>query len=120
MAKILIVDDDPMSLKMLTYCLKGAGHEVSTAGSGPAALYMLYGGLICDLLLTDVMMPELSGFDLARVAKLRSQELRVLYMTAFDGSPDILGDNGPRYGKLLRKPVMPDHLTWEIDAALAA
>ena len=120
MANILIVDDDPMSLKLLTHALEGSGHKVSTAESGPAALHLLYGGLVCDLLLTDVMMPELSGFDLARVAKLKRQQIRVLYLTAFDGTPDVLGDNGPRYGKVLHKPLLPDQISWEIDAALAA
>jgi CheY-like chemotaxis protein len=94
-------------------------HVIERAGSGLAALDVIEGKRI-DLLLTDVLMPGLHGFNLARMGRLRTPELRVLYISGFMEIETIVQDEGPRLGKLLSKPIAPAELRREIAEALAA
>ena len=61
--KILAVDDDPMILKAITHSLKKEGYEVITASGGMEALQVIENKNI-DLIITDIMMPDLSGLNL--------------------------------------------------------
>ena len=61
--RILIVDDDAMAREILKRILEHAGYEVMTAGSGPEALRKLHEG-IPHLVVVDLMMPEMDGFEL--------------------------------------------------------
>ena len=60
---ILVVDDDKMVLQVIRHSLKVEGYEVITAGNGMEALQILESENI-DLIITDIMMPELSGLNL--------------------------------------------------------
>ncbi len=66
--RILIVDDDAMAREILKRILEHAGYEVMTAGSGPEALRKLHEG-IPHLVIVDLMMPEMDGFELCRRIK---------------------------------------------------
>ena len=66
--RILIVDDDAMAREILKRILEHAGYEVMTAGSGPEALRKLHEG-IPHLVVVDLMMPEMDGFELCRRIK---------------------------------------------------
>ncbi|MBK9259092.1 MAG: response regulator [Polyangiaceae bacterium] len=70
MAKLLIVDDDEETRTWMAAALASAGHDVRTASSGRDALAVL-GGFVPDLVLTDVLMPEMDGFALNRAALQR-------------------------------------------------
>jgi pilus assembly protein CpaE len=70
-AKILVVDDDPNVQRLLTYTLKQEGYEVIVAGDG-AEGFRLWGTEIPALMLLDVMLPKLDGYQVA--AKIRSEE----------------------------------------------
>jgi CheY-like chemotaxis protein len=123
MADLLVVDDDAEVLEAVCAVLAGMGHSVERASGGgapppPAALDILDGKPI-DLLLTDVMMPGLHGFNLARMAVLRQPKIKVLYFTGYT-EYTIERDEGQKYGKLLHKPLTPDELRQEVEAALAA
>jgi DNA-binding NtrC family response regulator len=119
-ASVLVVDDDLFVLDACCAALTQAWHAVQRASSGLAALDIIAGKEPLDLLLTDVVMPGLHGFNLARMARLKRPGLRVLYMTAFADLDTVLQDEGPRMGKLLRKPLRPDDLRREVDEALAS
>lgn len=62
MAKILVVDDDPVTLKFLESILRQNGYEVSTAVDGLDALAKVKND-VPDLVVLDVMMPEINGYD---------------------------------------------------------
>lgn len=64
MANILIVDDEPNILKLTSFLLKGLGHQVHTANSGKTALDYLKNTPAIDLILSDLIMPEMTGFEL--------------------------------------------------------
>ena len=70
-AKILVVDDDPNVQRLLQYTLKQEGYDVVIAGDG-AEGFRLWGQEIPDLVLLDVMLPKLDGYQVAQ--KIREQE----------------------------------------------
>ena len=85
--KVLVVDDEPNIVELLTVSLKFQGFEVETANSGPAAIELAHSWRP-DAYILDVMMPEMDGFELLR--KLRSEGLDapVLFLTAKDAVED--------------------------------
>ena len=107
-------------LDALCATLKATGYSVERAASGLGALEILDQGKPIDLLLTDVVMPGLHGLNLARMAVLRRRRLKVLYISGFADLETILQDEGPRFGKLLSKPILPADLRREVADALAA
>jgi len=92
--RILVVDDERSMREMLEIFLGREGFGVASCASGSEALRLLEEGSPgkpgvhpFDLLITDINMPGLSGFDLLREARARDPELPVLMITAY-GSPD--------------------------------
>ena len=71
MARILVADDDPLSIKLLNFRLRSVGHEVISAVDGGEALEITTREKP-DLVLLDIMMPVMNGFQVLR--KLKSQE----------------------------------------------
>ena len=65
MTRILIADDNPQNLYLLETLLKGAGYDVIPAGNGADALDMA-GKTPPDLVISDILMPRMDGFDLCR------------------------------------------------------
>ena len=70
-AKILVVDDDPNVQRLLQYTLKQEGYEVVIASDGPEG-FRLWAAELPDLLLLDVMLPKLDGYQVAQ--KIRAEE----------------------------------------------
>ena len=120
MATVLVVDDDPDVLDTLAAILRSAEHVVLKAGSGIAALDLLDQGCAPHLMITDVIMPGLNGFNLARMARMRRAGMKILYLTGFHERVIALRDAGERFGKLLTKPIEPAELRAEVSAVLGA
>jgi two-component system cell cycle response regulator CpdR len=119
MASVLVVDDDTDVLDILAVAIRSGGHSVIKATSGTAALNVLDGDIPFDLLVTDIIMPGLNGFNLARMANMRRPGLKIMYLTGFHEQAEAMRDHGSRLGKLLNKPIMPADLRKEVDEALA-
>lgn len=66
MAKILVLDDDRPTCKVLGLALTGAGHEVALFESGKLALASIDGGSTFDLVVTDILMPEMDGIEVIK------------------------------------------------------
>lgn len=81
-AKILIVDDEQFVRDLLEKVLKRRGHEVTVAGDADQALRSLSAGTF-DLLLTDVVMPGMDGFDLLRRVKSAHPAMKVIVLTGY-------------------------------------
>jgi len=81
----LIVDDEEMLSGMLKKMLEKEGYRILTARSGPEAITCLKSQQV-DLLLTDVKMPEMDGFQLLKQVKHDFPEVGVIVMTAFGDS----------------------------------
>lgn len=80
---VLTVDDDEDVRELVATVLGGAGFRVLTAASGEAALDLLEGDEAIDVLFTDVVMPGLSGMELARRAKRLRPSLRILVASGY-------------------------------------
>ncbi len=89
---IMIVDDEPVNLQVLINHLSLAGYGILLAGNAGEAMKIIDSKKIPDLLLLDVMMPGISGFDLC--VQLRSRfsryDLPIIMLTARNSSDDIL------------------------------
>src|SRR5438093_251385 len=81
--RILVVDDEPSVRTFVTEVLRGAGHDTIVAADGEEALNVR--GHI-DLLLTDLMMPRMTGDVLAVKMFTKQPTLKVLYLTGFSDS----------------------------------
>ena len=115
---ILVVDDEPGVLELVKIILSRQGYKVLTANSGPHALDTCGRHPGIDLLLTDVMMPEMSGFDLVRGIRNRNPDLPVLYMTG--GTLAGLVENElDSQCNLLRKPFDSRTLVRTVEGVLA-
>ncbi|MBN1531274.1 MAG: response regulator [Spirochaetes bacterium] len=88
---ILVVDDDPVNLDLLRNCLQSGGGTVKTAPDGVTALEILEREGPVDLVLLDVMMPDMSGYEVCRRIRAgRSpKELPVVMLTAKNRKTDI-------------------------------
>jgi PAS domain S-box-containing protein len=80
---VLLVEDDPALRAHVRKQLEALGNTVATAGSGEEALALLRGGLYCDVLLSDIVMPGMSGIALVREARLLHANLHVLLSTGY-------------------------------------
>ena len=86
-ARLLVVDDEPNIVELLAASLRYAGFEVATAATGTAAL-QLARTFRPDLLVLDVMMPEMDGFELVRRLRGEGARTPVLFLTARDATED--------------------------------
>jgi DNA-binding response OmpR family regulator len=79
--KILVVEDEPNMIRGLKDNLEFEGYEVTTAETGTAGLsHMLKSSF--DLVLLDIMLPEMSGFDVCKKAREAGQEVPIIFLTA--------------------------------------
>ena len=85
-ARVLVVDDEPAVRSFVERVLRDAGYEITLASDGLEALAALQQLGPFDLLLTDQMMPQMTGDELARRARLENPDLKVLYLTGFSDS----------------------------------
>jgi two-component system, cell cycle sensor histidine kinase and response regulator CckA len=81
--RVLIVDDEEPVRRFVDRVLREAGCETSLASDGPEALQVAATIDRLDLLVTDVMMPQMNGDELARQLRLRDPDLKVLYLTGY-------------------------------------
>ncbi len=81
---VLLIDDSPFFLNMLSPVLQAAGYEVTAAGSAHEALAMLKGGATFDVAITDIDMPDMDGFELAEAlrADQRTADLPVIALSS--------------------------------------
>ena len=82
MARILLAEDDTSMREYLQRALQRVGYEVSAVGCGTEAMPLLEAGQY-DLLLTDIVMPEMDGIELAQKASAIDPNIRVMFITGF-------------------------------------
>ena len=118
--KIFLVEDEEPVRRLVTRILEGAGYEVETVASGAEALEALDPEARVDLLLTDVLMPGMSGVELAdRLTRVRSG-LRVLLMSGYAEDVVVPHVKTDRIYRLLSKPFDKESLLAEVRGCLEA
>ncbi|HEU4431182.1 MAG TPA: response regulator [Myxococcota bacterium] len=109
MSRILIVEDDGASRRLLEQLLTSGGYKVASARDGEDALRRLARGRF-DLILLDVWMPRMSGLELLERLRKRKPRLRVIMVTADDTSTTLLHSMKRHATEFVRKPIDPDAL----------
>jgi DNA-binding response OmpR family regulator len=117
---VLLVDDDPALLEMLGRTLERAGFTVITAVHGADALVQMR-QLRADIVVTDIMMPELDGFELIRQLHAKWPDLPIVAMSGIDDTPNFR-NLALKFGAkaALSKPVNRAHLVEVIQEIMRA
>lgn len=114
--RILVVEDEVPLLDMMEELLKSLGYQTLKARSGPEALAILDRGEEFDLLLTDIVMPGIGGFELAKRVRQHRPEVAVVYMSGYAGFGE--SEMGEVVAPLVRKPSPPAELSAALSSAL--
>ncbi len=113
MIHILLAEDDASMREYLSRALEKSGYEVTAVDRGTEAVPHLEQGHF-NLLLTDIVMPEMDGIELAQKCALISPKTEVMFITGFSGVRLKAGQEMPK-AKVLSKPFHLRDLVMEVD-----
>jgi two-component system, OmpR family, response regulator len=116
-AKLLVVEDDPNIVELLSASLRFAGFEVATAGNGSDAVEIAREGRP-DLIVLDVMLPDLDGFEVIRRLREGGTRSPVVFLTARDTTDDKIRGLTLGGDDYVTKPFSLEELTARIRAVL--
>ena len=116
MQKILVVDDEEDLREILRFNLESEGYTVETAASAEEVLGML--GTRFDLLLLDVMMDKMSGFEMAQKMREAGDNTPIIFLTARDAHDDQLQGFGVGADDYITKPFSFDTVLARVRAVL--
>ena len=107
---ILFVDDDPDLREMIAATMAEAGYAVLTAPNGYDAIGVLADDWV-TLLITDITMPGIDGFELARQARALRPNIQIIYLSGYP-------IDNPHGGAVLKKPLRMGDLLAEVSGRL--
>lgn len=113
---ILVVDDEPDLREITAEFLSLEGHYVYKAGDGQQALTLLSEHPI-ELIISDIMMPEMDGWTLAREARKKSPNIKIQLVSGYEGGAqsDLIEQDNELLATLLYKPLSRQTLLEQID-----
>jgi DNA-binding response OmpR family regulator len=119
MARILIAEDEPDIRELVAFTLRFAGHEVTTTANGEEALQQAY-QLIPDIIIMDVRMPKMTGYDACRAMKadIKLKDIPVMFLSAKGQDSEIQTGLSVGAEEYLLKPFAPDQLVIRVKAIL--
>src|SRR5438876_9193412 len=118
MTKILLAEDDSDMRRFLVKALQNAGYQVIDFDNGLSAYRRLREEPF-ELLLTDIVMPEMDGIELARRATELDPEIKIMFITGFAAVTLNTNSRPPKDARVLSKPFHLKDLVREIDRLLA-
>lgn len=120
MARILIAEDEPDIRELVAFTLRFAGHEVTTTMNGEEALHKA-GEIIPDLIMMDVRMPKMTGYDACRAMKAdaKLKDIPVVFLSAKGQDAEIQIGLEAGAEEYLLKPFAPDQLVERVKAILS-
>lgn len=113
MTRILLAEDEQAMREYLTRALEKSGYEVVAVDRGTQAAPLLENEHF-DLLLTDIVMPEMDGIELAQFCSRVSPQTQVMFITGFSGVTLRAGQSMPS-AKILSKPFHLKDLVLEVE-----
>ena len=118
MARILLAEDDDDMRRFLVKALEKAGHHVTSFAEGLSAFEEIKQTAF-DLLLTDIVMPEMDGIELARRAAELDPALKIMFITGF-AAVALNAQKASPNAKVLEKPVHLREIVTEVERLIAA
>jgi two-component system, OmpR family, response regulator len=117
--KILVVDDDPDQLEVARWSLKKAGFAIGTADNGVDALVKTR-SVLPDLIVLDLMLPELNGFDICRTLRKdpATASIPIIMLTGMRSEFSRLAGLESGVNLFLTKPYNPDELVSKVEEML--
>jgi two-component system, cell cycle response regulator CpdR len=119
LTKILLAEDDTDMRRFLVKALQTAGYNVISYDNGLAAYQRLREEPF-ELLLTDIVMPEMDGIELARRAAELDPDMKIMFITGFAAVALNPDSSAPKQAKVLSKPFHLRELVSEVGKMLAA
>jgi two-component system cell cycle response regulator CpdR len=119
MQRILLAEDDDSMRRFLVRALEKAGYQVEAFGDGAEAYECLQQQSF-TMLLTDIVMPEMDGIELARRAAEIDPGMRIMFITGFAAVALHPDNRAPKDARILSKPIHLKDLVREVDRMLAA
>lgn len=116
--KILVVDDEEMSIKLIEMQLLKHNHEVLTSTDGREAVDIIKNELP-DLVISDIMMPFMSGLELLEIIKAENKKIPVILISALDDVEVVQTAIGMGADDFIIKPVKMDELALRIHRVMA-
>ncbi len=117
--KIILAEDDDDLRRFLVKALQRAGHAVTPFAEGASAFEEIKQDHF-DLLLTDIVMPEMDGIELARRAAELDPTMKIMFITGFAAVALNPDSNAPKDAKVLSKPFHLRDLVDEVNRLMAA
>jgi two-component system cell cycle response regulator CpdR len=117
--KIILAEDDNDMRRFLVKALENAGYEVAPFDNGLSAYNRLREEPF-ELLLTDIVMPEMDGIELARRATELDPDIKIMFITGFAAVALNPDSQAPKDAKVLSKPFHLRDLVSEVDKMMAA
>ena len=120
MARILIAEDEPDIRELVAFTLRFAGHEVVATANGEEAVQQA-GQMIPDIILMDVRMPRMTGYDACRIMKADPilKDIPVEFLSAKGQDSEIQTGMAVGAEDYLLNPFAPDQLTERVRSILA-
>ncbi|WP_415273827.1 response regulator transcription factor [Aquiluna sp. Uisw_065] len=115
--KVLVVDDEPNIRDLLSASLRFAGHQVATAANGTDAISMIT-ETKPDIVLLDVMLPDISGFGVTKKIRAMGIEVPILFLTARDDTEDKITGLTVGGDDYVTKPFSLDEIMARISAII--
>lgn len=115
---ILVVEDESSLARILGDALRGAGYDVAIASNGVDGLE-LFKARHPDLVIADIMMPEMDGLTMVKYLREMSNTTEVLFLSARSGTEDVVAGFRSGGNDYLRKPFSLDELLARVAALLA-
>ncbi|VAV92422.1 Response regulator [hydrothermal vent metagenome] len=119
MTKIMLAEDDGDMRRFLAKALEKAGHEVVAFEDGAGAYEALKSTSV-ELLLTDIVMPEMDGIELARRGAELDPNMKIMFITGFAAVALHPDSQAPKDAKVLSKPFHLKDLVAEVEKMMAA
>lgn len=118
MFKLLVVEDDRELNKTVCAYLNQNGYETVGCLNANEAYDAMYGGMLFDLIISDIMMPDVDGFEFAKTVRTLNQEIPILFMTARDDFDAKRRGFQAGIDDYMVKPVDLDELLLRIEALM--
>jgi len=119
MKTILLVDDEPEVLGILTDTLKSSGYEVIPRADAVSAMDVVRAGTGVDLVITDLQMPGISGDEFIVMLKEKLPVVPVIILTAYGNVESYIDSHSKGVFEYINKPVQAKELRRIVKAALS-